>query len=166
MSIGTNDRRTAAIACACGLLFGVGLGISGMTSPSKVLAFLDVTSASWDPSLAFVMIGAIGVHFFFARYALRASQAGRSPVAAPRFALPETTAIDRPLVVGAIVFGAGWGLAGICPGPAIVDFIVAPTAVAFVGAMLVGMWGTQVVRQRLAQRRAIDEALAAANRPT
>jgi uncharacterized membrane protein YedE/YeeE len=149
-----SPRTSAAIAGACGLIFGLGLGFSGMTQPSKVLGFLDVTSPSWDPSLAFVMIGAIGVHFFFARSALRASKAGRAPIAAPRFVLPEKQAIDRPLVAGAILFGIGWGLAGICPGPAIVDFVAVPTALTFVGAMLAGMWGTQVVRERLKERRA------------
>lgn len=149
----TNDQRVAAIAGVCGLLFGIGLGISGMTSPAKVLGFLDVTSSAWDPSLAFVMAGAIGVHVLFARYAARAGKDGKAPLAAPRFFLPEKTTIDRPLLFGAALFGVGWGLSGICPGPGIVSFMVTPTAVAFVGAMLVGMWGTHVVRAHLELRR-------------
>lgn len=152
------ERKVAAVAAGCGLLFALGLGISGMTLPSKVLGFLDVTSSTWDPSLAFVMIGAIGVHVFFARFALRASRTGRAPHLAPRYHLPEKTKIDRPLVIGAIVFGIGWGLAGFCPGPAVVNFMVAPMAVVFVGTMLMGMWGTLVVRERMAARR---ESLAA-----
>lgn len=143
------ERKVAGVAAGCGLLFSLGLGISGMTLPSKVLGFLDVTSPSWDPSLAFVMIGAIGVHVFFAQYALRKSRAGHAPRLATRYYLPDSTKIDRPLVIGAIVFGIGWGLAGFCPGPAIVNFIVVPTALVFVGAMLLGMWGTHVVRERM-----------------
>jgi uncharacterized membrane protein YedE/YeeE len=149
---GTGQGKRAAISFLCGVLFAVGLGLAGMTSPAKVLAFLDVTSRAWDPSLAFVMAGAIGVHFFFARRALRVSRAGGAPVAAPRFYLPEESDLDRSLLVGAALFGIGWGLAGYCPGPALVSFIVTPTAVIFVGAMLAGMWGTHVVRERLAAR--------------
>ena len=84
-----DPRINALISFGCGLLFAVGLGLAGMTSPAKVLAFLDVTSPAWDPSLAFVMAGAIGVHFVFARRARIAAVAGRAPVAAARFFLPE-----------------------------------------------------------------------------
>jgi uncharacterized membrane protein YedE/YeeE len=146
-----NEPRIAAVAFGAGLLFGIGLGISGMTAPSKVLAFLDVASPAWDPSLAFVMAGAIGVHFLFARYALRASQAGRAPLVAPRYALPEKTKIDRPLLIGALVFGIGWGLGGFCPGPGIVGFVVTPAAVVFVGALLVGIFLTRQFQKTLAR---------------
>ena len=155
------EQRRAIIAFACGLLFAIGLGLAGMTSPAKVLAFLDVTSKGWDPSLAFVMAGAIGVHFFFARRAAAASRAGGKPLADARFHLPERTTVDRSLLLGAALFGVGWGLAGYCPGPGLVAFIVTPLAVIFVGAMLAGMWGTRVVRERL-EARAANRATALA----
>ncbi len=164
------QKSNAIVSFVCGLLFAVGLGLAGMTSPAKVLAFLDVTSAEWDPSLAFVMAAAVGVHFVFARRAAAAARAGKKPRSAPRFHLPAASAVDRSLLVGAAVFGIGWGLAGYCPGPALVAFIVTPIAVIFVGAMLAGIWGTRVVRERLEMRaenratalameRAIEEAL-------
>lgn len=141
--------KTSAIAFLCGLLFAIGLGFAGMTSPAKVLAFLDVTSSAWDPSLAFVMAGAIGVHVVFARKALVPNA---TPLFAPRYFLPEQRDVDRSLVAGAALFGAGWGLAGYCPGPALVAFVVTPSSVIFVGAMLAGMWGTHVVKERKAER--------------
>ena len=164
------QKSNALVSFACGVLFAIGLGLAGMTSPAKVLAFLDVTSESWDPSLAFVMVGAIGVHFVFARRAATGGAAGRTPISAGRFHLPARTTIDRSLLGGAALFGVGWGIAGYCPGPGLVAFIVTPIAVIFVGAMLAGMWGTRVVRERLAMRaenratalaleRAIQEAL-------
>ncbi len=98
-----------------GLLFALGLGISGMTDPAKVIAFLDVTG-SWDPSLALVMGGAIAVHFFAIRWAARRS----APLLDREFHLPKARTVDGPLLVGAALFGAGWGAAGYCPGPALV----------------------------------------------
>lgn len=157
----TRQRSNALVAFACGAVFAVGLGLAGMTSPAKVLAFLDVTSAGWDPSLAFVMVGAIGVHFLFARRAAAAARAGERPVAAARFHLPAEQTVDRPLILGAALFGMGWGLAGYCPGPAVVAFIAAPTAVVFVGAMLTGMWGARLIRARR-EARAGDRAIALA----
>jgi uncharacterized membrane protein YedE/YeeE len=122
------------LAFAAGVVFAIGLGVSGMTNPEKVLGFLDVTGA-WDPSLAFVMVGAIGVHAVGALWARRAAR----PLWADRFALSRRTAIDVPLVAGSIVFGLGWGAAGYCPGPAVVDLAVpTPSRVAFVLAMLSG----------------------------
>jgi uncharacterized membrane protein YedE/YeeE len=118
-----------------GVIFALGLGISGMTRPGTVLAFLDVAGA-WDPSLAFVMLGAIGTHALL----LRAILARRTPVLAPRFALPTRREIDGRLVGGAALFGIGWGLAGFCPGPAITSLVggrVEPLV--FVAAMLGGM---------------------------
>lgn len=157
-----DPRVHALVAFACGALFAIGLGLAGMTSPAKVLAFLDVASPEWDPSLAFVMAGAIGVHFLVARRAGVAAAAGRSPAAGGRYHLPEQTKIDRPLLAGAALFGAGWGLAGYCPGPALVAFVVTPTSVIFVGAMLTGMWATRVVRERIALR-ATHRAMALEN---
>jgi uncharacterized membrane protein YedE/YeeE len=129
-------NRTNVVALIAGILFAAGLGISGMTQPAKVIGFLDVTGA-WDPSLAFVMIGAIGVHVAFARRAL----SGGTPRFAPAYALPEKKSIDARLIAGSAVFGVGWGIAGYCPGPAVVSLVTsAPEALAFVAAMLLGMF--------------------------
>jgi uncharacterized membrane protein YedE/YeeE len=102
-------------AASAGLLFGAGLVVSGMTKPDKVLAFLNPFGA-WDPSLAFVMIGAIGVHALSYRFSRRL----RAPLAAHEFHVPAARAVDVRLVLGAATFGVGWGLAGYCPGPAVV----------------------------------------------
>jgi uncharacterized protein len=97
-----------------GIVFALGLGISGMTRPVKVIGFLDFTG-HWDPSLAFVMIGAITIYFV----AYRLIRTRSAPVLIEKFSIPQRTDIDRNLVVGAAVFGAGWGLSGFCPGPAL-----------------------------------------------
>ncbi len=122
----------------CGLVFALGLGLSGMTQPSKVVGFLDVTG-SWDPSLAFVMIGAIGVHFVFVRRA----RATRSPLFGSTFDWPASARVDAQLVAGAAIFGLGWGIAGYCPGPAVVSAAsLAPGPLVFVAAMAAGMLAT------------------------
>jgi uncharacterized membrane protein YedE/YeeE len=123
------------ISFICGLIFGFGLIISGMANPAKVLAFLDVTG-NWDPSLAFVMAGAILVAFFAFLYAGR----HKTTLLGKEMKLPAVSKIDRRLVLGSILFGAGWGLAGFCPGPALVGLgMGAPKALLFVLAMLAGM---------------------------
>jgi uncharacterized membrane protein YedE/YeeE len=109
-------RVPGIVALLAGLLFGAGLVIAGMTNPAKVTAFLDVTGR-WDPSLALVMVGAIGVHFVLLRLILRRPR----PIFASAFDLPRRTRVDVPLVIGAALFGVGWGLGGVCPGPGIVD---------------------------------------------
>ena len=120
---------------AVGLVFGVGLCVSGMTHPDKVLGFLDLAGA-WDPSLAFVMAGALAVGFVGFGLAKRRR---RDLFGAP-LALPAGGAIDRPLVLGSAIFGVGWGLAGICPGPGLVDVgFLEPRALVFVAAMAIGM---------------------------
>ena len=103
-------------ALLAGLLFGVGLVVAGMTDPGKVTAFLDV-GGRWDPSLALVMAGAVGVHFVLLRWVLRRPR----PLFAAAFRLPTVDRVDAPLVLGAAVFGVGWGLGGVCPGPGLVD---------------------------------------------
>lgn len=129
-------------AFLCGLIFGVGLLISGMANPEKVLGFLDL-SQPWDPSLAFVMIGAIAVGIV--GFALVKGKK-RAFCGVP-IMLPANNAIDRTLVVGAILFGLGWGLAGICPGPALVLFGAGVgKGLLFILAMLVGMWLVNRVR--------------------
>lgn len=120
----------------CGLVFGVGLVVSGMSDPAKVLNFLDVLGA-WDPSLAFVMGGASVTAFIGYRLAWRRER----PLVADRFDVPTATAIDRPLLTGAALFGIGWGIGGFCPGPAWTALpLLAPGTLVFVPAMLVGLW--------------------------
>jgi uncharacterized membrane protein YedE/YeeE len=132
-------RLGLVVSFVSGVLFAAGLAVSGMTHPSKVIGFLDFTG-DWDPSLMFVICGAIGVHVFFAQRALRKMRAGGRPLLADSFALPTSTQVDARLLGGAVLFGAGWGLAGYCPGPALVSLAhLAPAALAFVGAMAVGM---------------------------
>jgi len=118
-----------------GLLFGTGLILSGMTNPAKVLAFLDLRGA-WDPSLAFVMAGALIVAFAGFRLAARR----RTSLSGEPFQLPRASAIDARLILGSLIFGAGWGLVGLCPGPAIDDLGFLDGRVAlFVAAMIGGM---------------------------
>jgi hypothetical protein len=133
------------LAAASGALFGVGLLISGMTQPAKVIGFLDVTRA-WDPSLAFVMGGAVMVYALLFRLT-RSRRSG--PWFDVKFHLPTRSDIDISLVAGAAIFGIGWGLGGLCPGPGLVAAAGGSTAaLAFVGAMLAGM----LLQNRLARR--------------
>lgn len=125
---------------AIGFVFGVGLLLSGMTQPAKVVNFLDVLG-NWDPSLGFVMGGAIAVHFVAYRLVPRLPK----PVWAERWALPTRRDIDPRLLVGAALFGAGWGLGGYCPGPALTSVVAgASSTMIFTGSMLAGMWGFSV----------------------
>jgi uncharacterized membrane protein YedE/YeeE len=119
------------ISLVCGLLFGAGLALAGMTRPQKVLGFLDV-AGQWDPSLIFVLGGALAFHYILRR---------RSPVLAPSFDLPKAQVIDFKLTIGALIFGVGWGLSGYCPGPAIA-LLATPNAEAlyFLPALLAGWW--------------------------
>lgn len=120
---------------AAGLVFGLGLIVSGLANPAKVQGFLDIAGA-WDPSLAFTMGGAVVVTAIGYTLAFRRSR----PFFADRFHVPTAKDIDAPLVTGAALFGVGWGLAGYCPGPAIVALTFAnPGTIAFVIAMLAGM---------------------------
>jgi uncharacterized protein len=131
------------VALASGALFSLGLAMSGMTDPAKVVGFLDVTGA-WDPTLLFVMAGAVLVFGI----AWRASRRLRAPVLAPRFSeLAER--IDRRLISGALLFGAGWGIAGYCPGPALASLGAgAAGSAAFVIAMVAGMYLHELVTRR------------------
>ena len=122
------------IALVAGVLFGLGLAISEMINPAKVLAFLDVAGA-WDPSLAIVMAGALLV----ALPAYRAAMGRERPVLAERFFWPTARDVDRRLLAGAVLFGAGWGLVGFCPGPAVASFAFGLSkSFVFVGAMAAG----------------------------
>jgi uncharacterized protein len=137
---------------ACGLIFGTGLLISGMTQPDKVLGFLDIFGA-WDATLAFVMAGAVAVSA--AGFAL-ARRRG-APLFAATASWPTRNDIDPPLVAGAILFGIGWGLVGICPGPALVNLAgLSLPIVVFVVAMIVGMFGHQLWRTRSVDSGAVE----------
>ena len=126
-------------AFACGLLFGFGLLISGMTQPTKILDFLDfagIAKGTWDPTMAVVMAAALAVSWLGFRYA---KQRGTPMFAAQSF-WPTRTDIDVPLVAGSVLFGVGWGLVGLCPGPALVNFVALNAKVfVFVAAMVIGM---------------------------
>ena len=127
-----------------GLLFGLGLILSGMTDPSKVIGFLDIFGL-WDPSLVLVMGGAIAVGFF--AFALAKKRTVNFLGGALH--LPKSSQIDKPLVIGAVLFGAGWGLAGFCPGPALVSLASGQIkAAAFVVFMLAGMQLFEILARR------------------
>lgn len=127
--------KTSLSALLAGLLFSLGLGLGGMTDPTRVRAFLDVTG-NWDASLAFVMAGALGTHALSRRFIVRRSK----PVLAAAFPTASHAKVDRRLLVGAALFGAGWGLSGYCPGPALTSLASgASTALTFVASMFGGM---------------------------
>lgn len=127
-----------------GLIFGVGLILAGMTDPGKVLGFLDLAGA-WDPSLALVMGGAIAVGVF--AFTLTKNRS-RSFLGAT-LRMPTQQRIDRRLILGSLLFGAGWGLAGFCPGPALVSMAAGQNkAILFVGFMLIGMLIFEVAERR------------------
>jgi uncharacterized membrane protein YedE/YeeE len=138
------NRNALAIvaACASGIIFGIGLAIARMIDPNKIWDFLDIAaipSGGWDPSLAFVMGGGLLVAIVGLR--LNRLFAMPAPLAAPAFIKTQRVHIDLPLVIGASVFGIGWGISGFCPGPSIANLgLVAGQVWPFVLAMLVGSW--------------------------
>ena len=134
--------KAGALALLAGIIFAVGLVVSGMTQPARILGFLDVTGA-WDSTLMFVMAAAIAVHLPFVRLA----RGRRAPLLGPKFHWPADHGIDAPLVGGAALFGIGWGLSGYCPGPAVVSLVAGGTPVlVFVGAVLVGLYAVRALR--------------------
>ncbi|WP_426614969.1 DUF6691 family protein [Bradyrhizobium sp. McL0616] len=138
---------TILVQFAIGLIFGVGLIVSGMSNPAKVLNFLDVGSipaGAWDASLAFVMAGAVAVTFIGFNRVLKLGR----PVFAERFYVPKRNDIDPRIVVGPAIFGIGWGLAGFCPGPALTALgFGSVSAFIFVAAMFAGMVLARVIMQ-------------------
>ena len=147
----------ALASLLCGIIFGSGLVISGMVQTTKVLGFLDILgiwNGTWDPSLIVVMVAGLvvtGIGYALIR--------PRTPIFAPKSQWPTATDIDRPLITGAALFGIGWGLVGLCPGPAIADLAtLSPGVIVFVVAMAVGMaahdlWqarGVRPIEQKLA----------------
>lgn len=136
-------------AFAIGLIFGLGLIVSGMTDPSKVIGFLDL-AGRWDPSLAFVMAGAIAVGIFAYRFARKRAAAFLGGA----MRLPAAREMDRRLVLGSLAFGIGWGLGGLCPGPAIVSLGAGQDkAYVFVLAMLAGMAVYEIAERCVTARR-------------
>lgn len=122
-------------ALASGIVFGFGLSLSGMLNPARVQGFLDVFG-NWDPSLAFVLGGAVAVAFI----GVQAMKKMRRPAFDDSFHVPTNRRIDGPLVIGSALFGLGWGIGGFCPGPAVASLSVGiPQTVLFVVAMLIGM---------------------------
>lgn len=158
-----SERKLLPVATAAfaGLLFGIGLAVSRMTDPEKVKSFLDVAAigdGNWDPSLAFVMGGGLIVAMLFYRIA---RPLGR-PLFSLSFSLPSRADIDRPLVIGSAAFGVGWGLSGLCPGPAIAVLGIAPGEFAlFAVAMLVGSWAVSFIQARNAGMGELAENVAA-----
>lgn len=140
-----------------GLVFGIGLIVAGMANPAKVIGFLDV-AGHWDPSLAFVMGGGVAVAAVsFAVVRRRARHVFGAPISVPLSML-----IDRPLILGSVVFGIGWGLAGICPGPGFVLLgAVSAKGLVFVVAMLVGMGLFEVLQRRAGKSTVRRPGLAA-----
>ncbi|OHC73427.1 MAG: hypothetical protein A3G18_04980 [Rhodospirillales bacterium RIFCSPLOWO2_12_FULL_58_28] len=130
------------ISLLCGAMFGLGVAVSGMINPAKVLAFLDAFGA-WDPSLLLVMGGALAVTGVAYHFTLK----NPKPMMAEKFYLPEKGEIDRPLILGAAIFGVGWGIIGLCPGPAVASIAYGHVeSLIFLIAMIVGMTSARRLR--------------------
>ena len=143
MSMNEPQAGRLGLSFTAGLVFAAGLVLSGMAQPLKVMGFLDITAFTkgpfpglWDPTLAFVMGGAVCVTLLAFAWTHRIAS---KPLLASQFHTPLSLQIDLPLVGGAVLFGAGWGLAGYCPGPALASALLSTDALIFTGAMLVGM---------------------------
>ena len=133
------SSKTNLMALLIGILFALGLGLGGMTDPVRIFGFLDITGAfvGWDPTLAFVMMGALGMHILIYRLAVRRG----APIFGQVLDIPTRRDIDGRLIAGAVLFGAGWGLSGFCPGPALASLVSGSSAVwVFVATMTVGIW--------------------------
>jgi uncharacterized membrane protein YedE/YeeE len=133
-------------ALIIGAIFGTGLAIAGMLNPSKVVGFLDIFG-DWDPSLAFVMGGGVLVNAIGHRLVMKR----KAPVQCATFSMPTSTNIDKPLVIGSAIFGVGWGLAGLCPGPVVASLLLNGQAMLpFFGLMIAGLLVGRIVMRRLA----------------
>jgi uncharacterized membrane protein YedE/YeeE len=146
-----------AIAFGAGIVFAIGLGLGGMTQPARIIGLLDV-AGRWDPSLVFVLAGAVGTSMLTYRWILRQ----RHPVLAVRFQIPPVRQIDGRLLLGSGVFGVGWGIGGFCPGPAVTALVSGhPVAIVFVLSMLAGTLlfdYTPLGGLRLSRRKAAGSA--------
>ena len=159
---------TLLAAFVSGAVFSIGLGVSGMTNPAKIVGFLDVFGGHWDPTLGLVMLGAVAVHLPFYRYVRRRGMPAPvgtcGPLAGDNLAdvsgtfRPRRRSVDGSVIAGAAVFGVGWGLGGYCPGPAVTAIVAAaPGVFIFAAAMLMGMLAFELVASRNPSWRAIDE---------
>lgn len=136
--------KTVLSSFFIGILFALGLGLSGMTQPQNVISFLDIFG-QWDGALAFVMIGAISTHFYLLKVILNQ----KKPLLADRFHNPQKTQIDKKMVMGASLFGIGWGLVGYCPAPAVVALATGTLQpLLFVISMVIGMMTYQFIVKR------------------
>lgn len=132
-------------ALIIGAVFGIGLAIAGMLNPSKVSGFLDVFG-DWDPSLAFVMGGGVLVNAIGHRFVMKR----KAPIQIATFSMPTSTNIDKLLVIGSVIFGVGWGLAGLCPGPVVASLLLNGQAMLmFFGLLFTGLLVGQIVMRRL-----------------
>lgn len=137
--------KNGLAALVVGFMFSLGLGLSGMTQPQKVVGFLDLFG-NWDPSLMFVMVGAIGVHLVSYRLIRRLN----SPLLSMTWHVPDRKDITPALILGAVIFGIGWGLAGFCPGPAVTSLAsLSVKPLVFVASMLGGMLIFRAVDKKL-----------------
>ena len=128
-----------------GITFGIGLALAGMLDPAKVAGFLDLFG-TWDPSLAFVMGGGVIINAI-GHFVLMKRQ---KPLFAESFTLPKTIAIDRPLVIGSALFGIGWGISGLCPGPAVASLLLNPAdGIGFVAFLIAGLTLGRTIARRL-----------------
>ncbi|MDP6968166.1 MAG: YeeE/YedE family protein [Gammaproteobacteria bacterium] len=124
------------IALLAGIIFGAGLVLAEMVNPIKVQGFLDLFG-NWDPSLILVMGGAVTITLLSSRFILRRTK----PILADRFHTPVRSLVDRRLILGAVLFGIGWGLSGYCPGPGLINAMINPTeAMVFIPALIIGGW--------------------------
>lgn len=140
------------VSLVAGIVFGIGLTVSDMVNPARVLNFFDV-AGTWDPTLAFVMGGAL----LTAVVGFRLALARKAPVADSQFHLPQATAIDSRLLAGSALFGVGWGIGGFCPGPALAALVaLEPKVYLFVGAMLAGMLAARMLRTAPARNESFD----------
>ncbi|MEB3229897.1 MAG: YeeE/YedE family protein [Leptolyngbyaceae bacterium] len=135
----SQQTKQNGVALLAGVMFGLGLGLSQMIDRDRVLGFLDVTG-QWDATLMFVLGGAVGVTLITFRFVLKQSH----PLLSQQFYLPTKTSIDRPLIMGAALFGIGWGIGGYCPGPGVVSLVLGSwNPVLFLAAFIVGSWLTK-----------------------
>jgi len=135
-------------ALIIGAIFGIGLAIAGMLNPAKVVGFLDVFG-DWDPSLALVMGGGVLVNAIGLRFVLKRE----APIQSAEFLLPTASSIDKPLVAGSVIFGIGWGISGLCPGPVVASLLLNSNAMLpFFGMLIAGLLLGRIVMRRLAAR--------------